>query len=65
MKFIQGPRARCHPDRPEYARKLCAECYQRTWNSQDPRTPKCPLHPDRPIWKRGLCVECVQNEWHC
>ena len=66
MKIITRSRpAKCHPDRSEYGRGLCADCYNKTWPGNDPRTPKCPLHPDRPIYQRGLCFECLQKEWHC
>ena len=66
MKFIDrsGP-ARCHPDRPEHARKLCFECYTKTWHPRDPYAPKCVIHPDQPVYTRGLCWNCLQAEWHC
>jgi len=66
MKFLTRSRpARCHPDRPEFARRLCHDCYNKVWGPDDPRAPKCALHPDRPSRTRGLCPECIHQEWSC
>lgn len=63
------PNATCHPDRPHWAKGLCASCYQTAWKRQNPekfaarprRMSEC--HPDRPVLAGNLCSTCYRQEW--
>lgn len=49
--------AKCHPDRPNYSRSLCEECFTNR------REGRC-LHDDRPKDKHGRCSSCMASFYH-
>lgn len=60
----------CHPDRKQFARGLCKECYSNFYNEQrrknrkeikllPPTSANC--HPDKLLYARGLCKACYNK----